>query len=598
MAKIVLVCLRKPAPATTADVAHRLRRFLTTLCPDNLTPTKPVVSTDGRGMFLGVYNPADPSAVHDCCAYTGWLLDSQQLWWRLGAPAPSGSYALLRGYPTTVEALADYAASRTLWIAQSDGIFIASTSQRAIPYFLGSFEPNSAAMAWMLSAGTLGPSAGWDRRAYPLGPDGSARLDRASWRLTLREPPVQFHVDPSPDEVHAEHLRNVLEGTLGNLRWDHSRWVLPLSGGFDSRAILLLMKNRLGLRTVTWGRKEALNLPGNDANVAPQVAAGIGVEHQYYATDLADEPVEKLLERYLVAGDGRNAGLTGYVDGFRTWRNLFESGVRGVIRGEHGFGPGPAPAFTNHTEALHFNSITRWRDHTGMPHFGEFGMPHLDEQPWPESFEPRSGESPEDWRDRSYQLYRIPAYHGGQSDLKAAYVEIASPLLVREILELTRSLPQHLRDGKRLFTEVVSPHDVPVPYAIESALVTRQELLANPAFVEVLCDELASRRFRNTFTSEFADFLLASFSSGPAESRSGPLLTGPRRRLRLLVPAKLLSRLRRKPKGRSLDLRWVALRAYIASHMLERLAIDAQNGTRALAHQRPAPAVGKLAIRT
>lgn len=591
MAKIVVVCLRNPAPAGTADVANRLRRFLASLCPDNLTPAKPIISTDGRGMFLGVHNPADPSAVHDCSAYSGWLENGHESWWRPGAPAPSGTYALLRGNAGTVEALADYAASRTIWIAQTDDIFIASTSQRAIPYFLGSFEPNPAAIAWMLSAGTLGPSAGWDRRAHPLGPDGSARLERANWRLTIREPPVEFRVDPSPDEVHAQRLRDALEETVGNLSLDHSRWVLPLSGGVDSRAILLMMKNRRGLRTVTWGRKDALKLPGNDAFIARQVAAAVGVENQYYATDVSDEPAEKLVERFLIAGDGRTAGVLGYVDGFRTWRSFFESGVRGVVRGEHGFGPGPAPAFTNYAEVLHFLSITRWRDHASVPSFGKFGMPHLDDQSWPESFEANSGESPEDWRDRLYQLYRIPAYHAAQSDLKAAYVEIASPLLVRRILELTRSHPLHLRNAKKLFADVMAPKDVPVRYAIESALVKQQQILANPSFLELLRDELTSRRLRNVFTAAFADFLLAALSRAPAESLSRGLMTGPRRRLRLLMSAQLRSRLRRKPKGRSLDLAWVAMRACIACRMIERLAIDAQESRRAVADDRPAPGV-------
>ena len=591
MAKMVLVCLRNPTPLKTAEVEHRLRRFLATLCPDNLTPENPIFATDGRGLFLGVFNPADPAAVRGCSAYTGWLNDGHDCWWRAGAPAPSGTYALLRGGAATVEAIADYAASRTIWIARTEEIFIASTSQRAIPYFLGSFEANPAATAWMLSAGSLGPSAGWDRRAHPLGPDGTARLERATWRLTVREPPVEFCVDRSPDEVHAQRLRNALEETIGNLRLDHSRWVLPLSGGYDSRAILLLMKDRRGLRTVTWGRKKALDLPGNDAYVAREVAAAIGVEHQYFAIDLSDEPAEKLIQRYLVAGDGRTDGLLAYVDGLRCWRMLFESGVRGVIRGEHGFGPGPTPPFMDHAEVRHLNSITRWRDHACVPRFAEFGMPQLDEQHWPDSLAGPSGESAEDWRDRSYQLYRIPTFHGGQSDLKAAYVEIASPLLVRGILELTRSLPQHLRDGKRLFREVVSPLDVPVGYAVEPALLKAKDLMANPAFAEVLCEELASRRLRNTFTSEFADFLLASFSVAPAKRLVRRLVNGRRRRLQFLLPGKLQSRLRRRLKGRSVDLRRVALRACIASRMLERLATDAHDGSRAVADKLTAPAV-------
>jgi len=578
-------------------VQARLKDFIDSLCPDHLVPAVPILATDGQGLHVGVFNPAEPAAIHGCSAYAGWLQDAVQAWWRPGTPAPTGSFALLRGNASTVEALADFAASRTVWIAQTDEIFIASTTQRAIPHFLGSFETNPQAIAWMLSAGTLGPFAGWDRRARPLAPGGLARLDRLRWSLSIREPSIEFCADPAPDRMHADRLWQSLAGTLENLGLDFSRWVLPLSGGFDSRAILLLMKDRRGLRTVTWGRSDALGLPGNDAYVARQVAAAVGVEHRYYSTDLSDEPVERLLDRFLVAGDGRTAGFLPYMDGFATWRSLYDSGVKGVIRGDHGFGPGPAPPFGSETDVLHFNSMPRWRDHLGVPPLAEFGLPELDEQPWPESFDKLETESLEDWRDRLYQLYRIPFYQAGQSDLKAAYVEIASPLFVRQILELTRTHPEHLRNGKRLFTEVVTPYDVPVAYAVDSALVPPRNLMTNQGFKEVLCDELASLRFRNAFTGEFADFLLASFSVPRALPPGQGLLEGPpRRRFRRLVPARLRSRLRRVPKRKSLDLNWVALRAYIASRMLERMSVDARVGRGPVATERPARAVAMLSI--
>ena len=317
-----------------------------------------------------MFNPADPAAMHDCSAYVGWLDNGQESWWRPGSACPQRVVRACCARTPTVEALADYAASRTIWIAQTDEIFVASTSQRAIPYFLGSLEPNPTAQAWMLSAGTLGPSpGGTGERARWV------RTARRGWTVLAGSFRSASHgavpVDPSPDDVHAARLREALESTLGNLRLDHCRWILPLSGGFDSRAILLMMNERRGLRTVTWGRKEALGLPGNDAYVAPRVAAALGVEHQYYETDLSDEPVEKLFDRYLVAGDGRTGGFLAYMDGFRTWRTFFESGIRGVIRGDHGFGPGPAPAFTKHSEVLHFNSMARWRDHPGLPSLGQ-----------------------------------------------------------------------------------------------------------------------------------------------------------------------------------------------------------------------------------
>lgn len=575
MAKIVLVCYRNAASARSADATHRLRSFLASLCPDNLSPVEPVIATDGGGLLLGVFNPADPATVHACSAYSGWLADGHDSWWRLGASAPSGTYALLRGSAATVEALADYSASRTIWIAHTNEIFIASTSQRAIPYFLGSFEPNPTAQAWMLSAGSLGPSAGWDRRAHPLGPDGVAQLDRTRWHLAVREPPIEFRIDRSPDRVHVERLHQVLEQVIGTATFDYSRWVLPLSGGFDSRAILLMLQQRRGLRTVTWGQAEAIRQRGNDASVARQVAAAVGVEHQYYETDLSDEPVEKLLDRYLTAGDGRTDGFVAYADGFRAWRLFFESGVRGVIRGEHGFGPGAGPELKNHAQVLQLCSMTRWRDFAGTPPLAAFGLPQLDEQPLPQSYAPHDWESPADWRDRLYQLYRIPAYHAGLNDLKAAYVEIATPLLVREILSLTRTYPDHLRNDKRVFREVVAPLDLPIRYARDSALVTPGQLLEISAVRELLCDELSSQDLRGALSAQFADHLLNSWPRPAARSRAG-YWQRCRKQLHLRVPASLRRRLRGNGKAKSLDVRWIALRAYIVSRMLNRLEADAR----------------------
>ena len=553
---------------------RRLRRFLTELCPDNLTPASPVLSSDRRGLFLGVFNPADPAATRDCNAYVGWLANAQHAWSAVGSAAPVGSYAIFRSNAAFVELLADYAASRTIWIGQDDEVFVASTSQRAIPHFLGSHQSNPLAQAWMLSCGTLGPSQGWDRRARALAPAGTARFDRARWQLSIREPEVDFKIDPAPDDVHARRLDAALESVVGNLQLDLSQWVLPLSGGFDSRAILTLMKNREGLRAVTWGRAEALGQRGNDAYVARKVAERLGIQHSYFPTDLSQEPIDRLFNRYLVAGDGRTDGVLAYMDGFDTWRKFHESGIRGVIRGDHGFGPGPCPPLRDHAHAMHFDSMTRWQDHAGLPSFASFGMPEFDEQALPPSFEPANGETPEDWRDRLYQLYRVPAYHAGQSDLKSAYVEIASPFFAKPILELTRTHPEHLRNGKTLFRTVVGPRDVPVPYAVDAAIVPSGKLLAERRLRELVCDELGSRRARNVFTREFTDFLLAAWADPKGAPRRVGRLATMRRYLRLWIPAGLRARVKKEAKQKPFDLRWVGLRAYIVIRMHERLVAD------------------------
>ena len=94
---------------------------------------------------------------------------------------------------TTVEALADYAASRTVWMAQTDEIFIASTSQRAIPLFLGSFETNPTAHRVDAVGRNTGPvrrlgSAGTSAGARRIGTAGSLALDPGHPRAFDRVP--------------------------------------------------------------------------------------------------------------------------------------------------------------------------------------------------------------------------------------------------------------------------------------------------------------------------------------------------------------------------------------------------------------------------
>ena len=111
----------------------------------------------------------------------------------------------------------------------------------------------------MLSSGSIGPGYSWDKRVRPLPPGGRALLDRDTWRLDVHEPAVELHTSLVGDPIHHERLREALRESLGSLEFDWSRWVLPLSGGFDSRLVLLwltsttLTARRQPLWPVRWG---------------------------------------------------------------------------------------------------------------------------------------------------------------------------------------------------------------------------------------------------------------------------------------------------------------------------------------------------------
>src|SRR5690606_7198192 len=147
-------------------------------------------------------------------------------------------------------------------------LFLASTSQRALVMLLGSYEPNTEAYAWQLSSGSLGPGLSWDTRIRALPPASRLSFDASTWRSAIARSPPKFEPaggDPTP---RIRDLAAAIDATFAELELDLTQWLLPLSGGYDSRMILLLLKDRPGLRTLTWGRRAALHDPNNDAYIA------------------------------------------------------------------------------------------------------------------------------------------------------------------------------------------------------------------------------------------------------------------------------------------------------------------------------------------
>jgi len=572
MSKIVLVAFRTP-PDDSA-LRQRLGRFLASLCPDN-RPMPPIqVHGDGRGLYLGVFDPLAPETVHDCSAYAGWLADPSVEWWRTGTPSPEGTYALLRSSADVIEARVDYAATRALWIAKTDQIFIATTSQRAIPAFLGSFELNPRAVLWMLSSGSLGPEESWDLRARPLAPGGVARLDRASWRLDIDEPAIEFNPEPLPEKQHRALMRQALAETCGDLRLEWSNWIFPLSGGVDCRAILLNVRDKSAIRCVTWGLKRALDAPGSDAQVAGQLADYLGLPRQYFPTDPADEPIERIFQRFLIAGEGRVDHIAGYMDGLKLWSDLVACGTRGIVRGDEPYAMNRVASADEVPAAV---ALMRWSDHRGLPTLESLDLTHLGQQPIPPKLEHRPDEAPADWRDRLLHSFKIPTVTAALNDIKSAYVEIANPLLTRRIVELARQQPATLRTGKKLLIALNREWKTPVPYATSRAIAWAQDALAAPAVRELLNDELASQRtvsiLSRSFSNHVAQALNKPATAVPA-SKSGEEIT---QKLKFLIPERFKAARRRRLVRPPPSAAQLGFRAWLIAHMSEILSRDAQN---------------------
>lgn len=566
MARAVLVVSRYPGqPNRLEAYGKALSRKL---AGDDVEP-RPARFMHAEKIAAGLFNSTGEEPVHGTSIALGTLLDPADDWHVPGAPLPDGSFALLRCSDTHVELAADAVASRTIWYALTEQELIAASSQRAIVTLLGSFQPNRDALPWMLSAGTLGPTAAWDARIVRVLPGERVLLDRVQWQLRSTTTHLRFLADTAlSPAAHLERLRAAVDAACARWRFPAARWPLALSGGADSRCLLYLLRDR-GIEAVTWGLPEAAEQHGNDGLVAHTLARALGVRHRYFSLEPRADAADTVLTRFIAAGEGRVARISGYVDGFCLWRTLFEEGCHGVIRGDEAFG-----SITVRSEyaARWTAALTTLDDYLPSDEVATFELP---QQRLPEYLARRADETLAAWRDRLYQQARVPTLLAGLTDLKTAYLDVATPLLSRSVLELARTLPDELRTGRRLWRELVAKQVPHVPLADRVAIPSLTAFLAERGVVEVMLEELVSREAAALFPplarARLQGALRAALAGRPYEPAERPrgLAFG------RPIPAKLRAVIRGWRRPHRLEPLVLAFRAVVATRVHRQLALDA-----------------------
>lgn len=492
-------------------MAKRLIAIADRLVPDNLPRIRPRI-VDFGGVTACITNPSELIHVRGLSLAVGHLVDAGA-WERPGNSAPDGAYALFRSDEASVEIVSDIVASRTVWYAMTDEFFVAATSQRAIVALLGNFEFNQAVLPWMLINGTLGPGLSWDKRVHCLPGATSLVLDRNAWTLQVRTEPVRFTADPASDAEQRQRVIEALRHTIGAARVADPQWAIALSGGVDCRTILCCLQDTQGLRAVTWGLLASRKDKSNDAYIAARLARHFGLEHLYFETDLASEPLDRVFERFVANGEGRTDRISAYADGFELWRELAESGVRGIIRGDEAFGR--ARVRSTLEVRADVGALT-WSDISGLPPPDHLDLPVPERPGWLEQLD---GESLATFRDRLYQQYRVPFFLGALSDLKFPYAEIINPLLSNSIIEMIRRLPDRLRTDKLLLRRIADQLSPRIPFARSSAIQPGDEILRSRQALELLRDSLAVSSAGPGIPPALATYALKALAELPAKPR-------------------------------------------------------------------------------
>lgn len=532
MAKAIYICLRDNLEENhTENLIRRrwpagLESTLTNICrrnePDNINANTPLINCNGS-IAYGIINPVSTIRKTKHSLMLGMPFDSHDEWMELKSDPPDGSYALFRADEMYVEVASDPAGSRTIWTYSDEDLFVASTSQRALVMLLGEFQFNTEVVPWILSSGSLGPVHGWDRRFRRVPPDTILTLHRQTWNLERKSRPVTFGSARRSIDGHKQALRESIDSTIRNLKLKGGNWQLPLSGGYDSRGLLLFLleKNRT-IQTLTYGLKKNISKPGNDVSVAFEVADVLGVDNHFYPTDLSDEPIATIVRRFLTIGEGATDNIAGYLDGFFMWSELFNDGVEGILRGDEGFG------WNSGTKGWSCKETTiRIRESVSlylMEDFYELNGQQTDgiaNQIIPEYLVRQPKESFEDWRDRLYHQYRLPVGLAALNDLKFAYLEQASPFLSRKILEVVRTLPHEERTDKRAFRRIVDSICPEISYATKGGGPYPGNFFAWPKMTEFLKDSLESNS--NVIPKMFVKNLIKNLrvASSPSSNSKG-----------------------------------------------------------------------------
>lgn len=572
MAKIIYAYSRQTPFSQYDD--RKLREICTRLEPDNLLcPVSHKIRVNGS-LAYGIINHRN-SVIKGNNVLLGCLYGKDQRWEIPKETYPDGSYAMFRDSNDCLEVVSDAAASRTIWYYFDDQHFVASTSQRAIIMFLGSFEFDERVIPWMLSTGSLGPDLSWDKRIKRLPPESSVVLDKEWWSISVNRQPVIFSSKSRSHSNHKELLMNEIRTVIQSL--NHSRYinfndyVLPLSGGYDSRGILCFISERGvpdNLKTVTWGLEENETREGNDAAVARELASKVGVKHRYFHTDLGDEPAKKIIDRFIHCGEGRVDHLSGYMDGMEIWRKLLEEeNSSGIIRGDEGFGWTPVSSELTVRLSVGIGLCADYRNLAGM--YEEFKFPR---QELPVDLHRRKNETLNVWRDRLYHAYRLPTILAALSDIKYSYVEIINPLLARSILHRVREMPDNLRTDKTLFKEIVNSVGPDVQYANEGANASPNSVLRKREIVELMRNKMQSEAAKQVFKKDF----LETISHGMRVENSANKGKHDNRwkNVKSLVPPFIKNRIRDLVAKPSLDGNVMAFRVYLILRMHEVIHSD------------------------
>ncbi|MCB0842651.1 MAG: hypothetical protein KDE26_05210 [Bacteroidetes bacterium] len=509
MSKFISLCFRNHNEQLFSGLLQSIENELV-LSHSTATPPRLISST---GLTTILINPSEMCEVKDKSICVGIMTQKPETWHLPGGDIPDGNFALIRADQHTLELVTDATSSRIIWYYQNEDFLIASTSQRAIIMLLGTFEPNDKTYSWFLTSGYHGPDMGWDKRLkYVHSNQSRLILNRETWELTEETPSFTFEYIQKPVSEHYDFYKKSISQAFSNLTLNPDQWAIPLSGGYDSRTILLLLPERKKFKTITWGQKNSREIPLSDAFIAQKLAKKLNQPHKFYPLDPAELPFSELLDRFLIAGEGRMDKIGGYLDGFEVWDQIQKENIQGIMRGALPMSISSVPQnmeeVFSHLETPEFKQI--------FPEEPDF-IHDFSPKVFPDYLLKKPGESLAEYRDRLFILYWNPGRISAFNDVKLNHTETLLPFCLKEVIDIYRQLPDQSRSEKKLQKRLVQSLTPNVDFAnIDSNINLRAYLKSLDVRNEML-DLLSDPTSKNILPANFLNYLIQNLSTNGLE---------------------------------------------------------------------------------
>ncbi|ACY16337.1 asparagine synthase-related protein [Haliangium ochraceum] len=286
--------------------------------------------------------------------------------------------------------------------------------------------------------------------------EGGIRFD-TYYRFAFDEP-----LDKRPEQAYVNGLGEKLLGAMQSRADILGETIIPLSGGWDSRALVacageVAKRSGTRLRTVTWGVPGGEEVADTDPLVARQVAEYLGTDHTYIPRPTASWIRE--FEYTFEMIDGLTDDCVFHPNEHALFRNLHtEHGATHVFSGNQMFGP--AGVAETDTEARARIGIHALRDYE--PLWELFRTERVEDiKDLSDDYVNQVlAECPnEDYNNRKDWMHyaqRIQNYTNHSAHYKQCAVWVHNPWLDRSILDFMRSVPPAMREVKQLFKSTVN----------------------------------------------------------------------------------------------------------------------------------------------